>query len=784
MLFKKLIRTIGVYKAQFISMIIMIALGTAIFVGFNMEWYAIEYNTDKYFEQTGYADFRIINETGRFSAEDAEKIKTIDGVKEVSRFVSVNASVDNDDPNAAKKTLALTVTENTNVSFFTLISGEEYDPESADGIWLSDKYAAVNDVKIGDKLNVTYAKFKLEGVVKGLVKSSEYLVCVEDESELMPKYEKHGFAYISPVMFSAAVKDGTHGIFTDFYPEINVIGDGELKTFKKAVEEKLGKTLLVLSKDESSSYVLSQGEADEGKTMGTIFSVLFMVIAILTMVTTMHRLTAKEKTQIGILKALGFKDKRITRHYTSYAFAVGVLGCALGILLGIGICAIIMNPNGTMGTYFDMPKWELIVPWFCYAVIAAVIVFLTFIGFLSVKKMLKGTAADALRPYAPKKMKKLALEKTKLWDKMSFGARWNMRDIMRHKSRTLMSLIGIVGCTIIVVGSVGMRDTMKGFIDSYYNTAMNYVSKINVADDAAENSVKYLTLNYNGDYSGSVAVEYEEKAYSLEIYSVDHDMVKFMSDKGFDTFELSDDGAYVCRRIADKYKLKKGDEITLRPYGKSNDEAYTFKINGIIRSQSESVVITARYAEKMNVDYSVTAIYTNTPASTIDNDKKLAADDESPYDEIKTVQEKEELIKTFDTFLEIMNEMIILLVAVGVALGIVVLYNLGTMSYAERYREMATLKVVGFRDKKIGELLIEQNLWITVVGLVVGLPLGIFTLDYLIKALASEYEMNIMLGPLTFISGIVITLGVSLVVGFMIARKNKKINMVESLKAE
>lgn len=783
MLFKKLIRTIGVYKAQFISMIIMIALGTAIFVGFNMEWYAIEYNTDKYFEQTGYADFRIINETGRFTEEEAEKIKTIDGVKEVSRFVSVNASVNNSDPNAAKKTLALTVTENTKVSFFTLISGEEYDPESTDGIWLSDKYAEVNDFKIGDKLSVTYAKFKLEGVVKGLIKSSEYLVCVEDDSELMPRYEKHGFAYISPVMFSAAVKDGTHGIFTEFYPEINVIGEGELKTFKKAVEEKLGKTLLVLSKEESSSYVLSQGEADEGKTMGTIFPVLFMVIAILTMVTTMHRLTAKEKTQIGILKALGFKDKRITRHYMSYAFAVGVVGCALGILLGIGICAIIMNPNGTMGTYFDMPKWELVVPWFCYAAIAAIIVFLTFIGFLSVKKILKGTAADALRPYAPKKMKKLALEKTKLWDKMSFGARWNMRDIMRHKSRTLMSLIGIVGCMIIVVGSVGMRDTMNGFIDSYYNTAMNYASKINVADDAGENSIKFLTINYEGDYSGSVAVEYEGKAYSLEIYSVEHDMVKFMPDNGFDPLKLSDDGAYVCRRLADKYKLKKGDEITVRPYGKSNDEAYTFKINGIIRSQSESVVITAKYAESMNVDYSVTAIYTNTSASVIDNDK-TAANGEAPYDVIKTVQEKDELIKTFDKFLEIMNMMIILLVAVGVALGIVVLYNLGTMSYAERYREMATLKVVGFRDKKIGRLLIEQNLWITVFGMVVGLPLGIFTLDYLIKALASEYEMNIMLGPLTFISGIVVTLGVSLLVWFMIARKNKKINMVESLKAE
>ena len=129
-----------------------------------------------------------------------------------------------------------------------------------------------------------------------------------------------------------------------------------------------------------------------------------------------------------------------------------------------------------------------------------------------------------------------------------------------------------------------------------------------------------------------------------------------------------------------------------------------------------------------------------------------------------------------------MNEMIILLVVVGAVLGIVVLYNLGTMSYSERYREMATLKVVGFKDKKIGRILIEQNVWLTVVGMIIGLPLGFFTLDYLVKALASEYEMRVTVGAMTYIAGVAITFGVSLLVGFLVARKNKKIDMVEALK--
>ena len=122
------------------------------------------------------------------------------------------------------------------------------------------------------------------------------------------------------------------------------------------------------------------------------------------------------------------------------------------------------------------------------------------------------------------------------------------------------------------------------------------------------------------------------------------------------------------------------------------------------------------------------------------------------------------------------------LIVAAIVLGVVVLYNLGVMSYTERYREMATLKVVGFKDKKIAKLLIGQNMWVTVAGIVLGLPLAAGTLTYLVKELASEYEMRVVMGPVTFIVSILTTFGVSLLVSLMVARKNKKIDMVEALK--
>lgn len=747
----------GLYKAQFISMIIMIALGIGIFVGFNMEWVSIDVNTSSFFEKTNFADFRIISDSG-FSEDDLNKVKDIDGVSDVSRFLSVNADVEGQNGD----TVALTVTENENVSKPYLISGKEYDAKSENGVWLSDKYAAANGFELGDDITFKYKTIEISGKVEGLIKASEYLVCVRDSSQLMPDYNTHGFAYISPVMYEKAAKMA-------FYPQINILSSLSKKEMAEKIDAALDKTLLVLSKDENSSYAAQQGEAEEGKTMGSVMPVLFLLIAVLTMVTTMHRLTAKEKTQIGTLKALGFKDKRILRHYTSYAFMIGIIGSALGIGLGYFVAWFLMNPNGSMGTYLDMPEWKLGIPWFCYIILAAIIVLLTLIGFLSVKQMLHGTPADALRPYTPKKVKNLLVEKTKWFHRLSFGTRWNLRDTMRHKSRTAMSLIGIIGCTLLIVGSLGMRDTMTAFLDMYYNDATNYSSRIYVSEDATDEQIQELIKKYDGDWSASVSVQLDEKAISLDVYELTTNKVRFPSAETKDFENIADDGAYICKRLSDEFNLKKGDTVTISPYG--SDDEYTLKINGIIRSVSENIVISPKYAEKLGLDVKADSIYTSTEKADI---KAESA--------IKSVQSKQMIIDSFDTFNEIMNMMVAVLIVAATVLGIVVLYNLGVMSYTERYREMATLKVVGFRNRKIGKLLISQNMWVTVIGVIVGIPAGIGTLSFLVTQLASEYEMRISVSVLSIAVSAVLTFAVSLLVSLMVARKNKKIDMVEALK--
>lgn len=231
---------------------------------------------------------------------------------------------------------------------------------------------------------------------------------------------------------------------------------------------------------------------------------------------------------------------------------------------------------------------------------------------------------------------------------------------------------------------------------------------------------------------------------------------------------LGDDGVYLCLRLKDTASI--GDFIEFSPYG--SEKTHTAKVAGYFRSLiSESIVMTDTYAESIGVEYAVNTIYTDSASEEIESSALISGK-----------QDKQTIMDSYDTFMDIMNIMIVVLAVAAIVLGLVVLYNLGVMSYTERHRELATLKVLGFRDKAIGKLLIAQNIWLTVIGVLIGIPAGLGVLKILVTALVSEYELSLAIGWSTFVISIALTFGVSLLVGLMVARKNKKIDMVEALK--
>ena len=270
MLFRKLLRTAWSYKAQFISMIIMMTLGIGIFLGFNMEWKTIEYDTSRFFEDTGYADYRLYSETG-FTKEDLDRIASIDGVDSATRYLCVNLDVKGD----SKKAIALNVSENYTVSTFTVMSGDKYDEES-DGIWLSDKFAEKSGFAIGDTMTLEFQGIEIKGEIVGLIKAGEHMICLADSNQVMPDYSTFGYAYISPAKLNDVLRKKVLGNIEDelrqnglpdemaktqaetmltdemlteasdkAFSQINLRSEMEKTRLEDAVKDKLGRTLIL-----------------------------------------------------------------------------------------------------------------------------------------------------------------------------------------------------------------------------------------------------------------------------------------------------------------------------------------------------------------------------------------------------------------------------------------------------------------------------------------------------------------------------------------------------------
>ena len=755
MLFRKLLRTLLNYKAQFISMIIMLAIGIGVFAGFSGEWYSIKKDSEYFYNLDGFADFRITNKLG-FTEADLEKIKSIDGVEDATLYLNVETRTKDDD------IIDICTSSNMNVSGFTVIKGEEYDEDNIGGIWLSDEYAKKNKVELGQLFYITFQGIDIPLEVKGLIKSSEFLICVLDETQMMSDFKNSGYGFVTTKSIETALG-------SSFYTQINVKSNMDKIEFEKAAFDKLENSYIVLSKDEVVSYKEVQGEINEGQIMACLIPSLFFIISLLTLITTMNRLVTNEKMQIGILKALGFKDRKIIRHYVSYAIFIGICGAILGIGLGYVLCFYIINPHGPMGTYFDMPRWTLYFPWYVWLVLVGMIFILALIGYASVKKILKGTAADALRPYTPKKMKPLLIEKTKWFHKSRFSFRWNIRDIFRHKARSLMSIFGVIGCTVLLVATFGTKYLLQGFVTNYYDKPMHYEIRINLNETTSKEKALEIATLYNGDLVGSQPIKINDELYYLEIDNINSDLISILDINTKPIREIKNTGAYIPKKTAKELGLKVGDKIEIESF--MTKDKYEIEVIEITRSLTGSIVITDEYADALGLDYKYNQIYTKT--------KTIEADEA-----ISSTQTKKNIIDSFMAIMEVMDAMVVLLALASVILGIVVLYNLGILSYMERYRELATLKVLGFKDKKITSLLVTQNMWMTLFGMILGAPLGVWVLKALMDLLASDYDIKLKLDPRMFIYSFILVLITSLFVSYMVARKNKHIDMVEALKAE
>ena len=748
MLKRKIIRTLLNYKAQMISMLLMIILGVGIFLGCNIEWYSIKTNRTNYYEDTGYPEYRIYKDS--FSLDELQYVKDFSDVKYATRALTTLGSLNNN------TYLMLNVLEDCQNIKPLYIDGEVYSNE-ADGIYLSDLYAKENNIKLNDYLDIEAEGFKIHEPVKGLIKSSEYLICLKDSSQLLPNYKEYAYCYLSPKMITKYLGQA-------FYNTIYASSKLSTSDFEAEALNALGASITVLSYQDETGYSGSNGEIEEGKTMALLIPTAFILIAVLTMVTTMARISTNERIQMGVLKSLGFKRKKIARHYSLYGLIIGIIGTLIGCVLAYGIAYYIINPKGPMSTYLDFPSWHFYMPWYGVLIVILLPITLGIISYLIVNSELKGTACETLKPKREKAVKASYIEKTKFFSKASFQTKWNIRDMLRHKARTIMSIIGVLFSTVLIFACMGMRDTVIDFKNTLYNENYNFENKLTLNSQISNTKALDLASKYEADYEANVAIKFNNKTVVLSIINNSRNLLGIVDEKE-NRLELKDGGVYVCRRIKDDgYKINK--EIDFNLYG--SKEIISSKVIGVCLSMTEGIYMTENTANELGISYKIQTLYTNLNAMVDSN--------------VSSITTKTELLSAFNTMMEMMDSMIWILILASAILAVVVLYNLASLGYIEKIREMSTLKVIGFTNKKIAKILVVGTIWITVMGLIIGLPLGAYLLDILLRALAGEYEMNMAFGYLSYIVGIVVPFLVSLVTIYLISKKTKKLDMVSALK--
>lgn len=786
MLKKKMFRDIKQNLSQFITIFLMVFIGVMVYTGIESYMEGMKQTADNFYRDYNLQD---LNAIGELTEENLNTIKQIENVKNAESKLVVNGVLEENND----ITLQLSFIESNEISKLYILEGNEFNVNTK-GIWLDDFFAKENNLKIGDVLKVKYDGYVLDEKIIGFINVPDHLYDVKDESQLYPDHKIFGFAYLSineleeyiknQVMQEINITDSKifEKYISDFnfkdylkynYIMIDIDNKEKINEVKNQIEEKINNVALI-NIENTSSYKTYQGEIEEGETYIGVFSGLFLFIAVLSVITTMTRVVKKQRIQIGTLKALGFKRWKIILHYIGYSFWVSLVAAGLGIVGGrffIGNVFI-----GLEMSFFEIPNGIPVIKSDSYIVALLVVLCVSLVTYLSTRKILKEKPAETLRNEIPKvKENSLNITTSKVFKNMSFSTKWNIRDMLRNKARTLTGIIGIAACAMLIVCSLGMLNSINHFIDLQFNRLFNFRYKLSLESNASDYLIDNLTKKYGNATSQSLYIEIKDKDKNREsnnIFVIDSkDYVRFIDNKENFTDLNKNDGVYVTYKLAKTNGYNIGDEITWHIAG--NNTYYTSKIVGFNKDpQNQNVTMTREYLESLNLEYKPDALYTNEDLSTI---KEIEG--------VEVIADREELKEGMNSMLETMKTMIVLIVVVAVILGAVIIYNLGVLSYSEKQYQFATLKVLGFKDKKIRKIFIKQNNIISCISIILGLPAGFYLTDWLFKtAIEESYDFGASINIETYIVAAIGTFIISYIVSKLLARKINKIDMVSSLK--
>ncbi|MBR6024968.1 MAG: FtsX-like permease family protein [Methanobrevibacter sp.] len=745
---KKMLRDINVNKTQFISIFLMALLGVFAFCGVCSEYYGLEQTTQDFYGETNLADGWVYNAT--ITDEAVDEINNFSTDSEKQLVVKSVADFSNDPE------ITLHFLDDNKISKFYRTEGEDFNLSDDSGVWLDKRFADAQNLTVGDNISFEFNGIEIEKEIRGIGYSPEY-VYEASPTSIIPDFKDMGFAYLSYDAFPSDIQ----------YNALLVKFNQEPDDFKESLDDSVEYLSFTKQKDHVSVAQFNE-EMAQHKMIGNVFPIVFILVTFLTLLTTMTRIIAHQRTQIGVLKAVGYKDRTIILHFMSYGFWLVLAGSVLGLILGPMIIPDLFYP--TMTSRYSLPQWN---PGFdiSFVIVAAAMVLSSLlVSYLSAKNISKENPANTMRPKAPNISTSGILENSRFWNKLNFNLRWNYRDAKRNKFRALMAIVGVMGCVALLVSAFGMNDSMEHLESWEYDDIDHFESKLIINSGALASDVDDVAEDVNGSTIMEQAIEIKAngKEDTVMLLSLNETDLISQTDSDGNSIKLSSSDISLSKKIAESLGVGVGDTIKWHIVG--SDDWVECKISAIHGEPlSQGIILSPEKLEDLGLNFTPTSIITSEEVN----------DD---YDSIKSVSTLDEMRNAWDEMSESVMMMVSILIFFAVLLAIVVLYNLGILSFTEIEREIATLKVLGFKTRDLRKLLLTQNLVFTSIGFILGIPLGFYLMTLMMNAAGESiyYVPSLTLGNI-LLSGL-ITFIVSIVVNLLFSSKIKNLNMVEALK--
>ncbi|MGG4492682.1 ABC transporter permease [Brevibacillus reuszeri] len=770
-LFLKLGRDIKQSIGQFIAFVLVIAVGAFFYAGLVTYSDNLSAYTEAYFKEHHISDLNVYY--SQISQNDVAALSKVEGIQKIEGRYTFDATQAFDGYKASIKIHSIPLENEINTP--TMIEGRI--PSKKEEILLDSHYAKEHDYRVGDRVTLRANEKELTFTISGMGENVEHA-----KKNEIQDHKAYGIAYISEAAIPEIV-----GVFT--YNEIIIEAkEGyDIDLLGKSMEAQSKQLPYVseISKERTFSYSKINETIHNNKLMSKVIPfVLFLIVAIILFLT-MSRMIDSQRNQVGIMKALGVKNRSIMLHYMGYPVLAGIVGTVIGCVVAVLVFIPLVTASSARayslpGITYSLSIYSFLPPMIfssAFGVLAC---------YLSGRSVLKERAAQAMRPKPPKQMKKLWIERIPgIWSHISYSYKLILRNIFLNKQKALASSIGVVVSTVLLITAFGTQTALQK-VANQIEDVYTYDLRVDYAMGTATDAVKPPFGIKNSFSLANYPVEFikddEKENATLVVTEKENNLIHFF-DENERRISLEDSGVLVPKSYADKYQIVAGDLIKIKFVAPDfKNKSVDMKVLHISTQYSNpSFYSTPAYLKSFGIGYSPKSLLVEAD-SFVDLINVRSYFEQDPH--VDAITDKNDLKKSAEYILKQNSFVFIMFIISAVILSFGAIYTISSINIYERNRELATLKVLGYQKNKINRLIFFENIILTTFAVIVALPISGYVYSIVVKALSSSHQqipdqINIFVMLVSVILAYVLTILSNL----LLRRKVTNINMIESLKS-